>query len=448
MTTIILAVVLLLIASAAVVIRKTYFYLPVRELQRQARQGDPLARKLYSAVAYGNSLKVLLWLVAGGATAGSIYVLQRVAPAWLDIVAVILLLTLVYAWLPAGKLSNIGTRLTLLVTPAFTKILNYLHPTFSRAAIPIEKRQARARHTGIYEREDLLNLLEQQANQTDNRLDEKEMQTVQRALEFDDYKVGDVLTSRSQIKTISADETVGPILIDELHKLDAPLVLVAGKDKADIVGILPVSQLGIHSMGKVRNHMIKALNYLNEDDSLAQALQAFQATGQSMFLVVDDSQEYLGMVTIENVLAKLTGDLSTDDFDEYQDIAAVAARHEHDNDVIEESVEPEDSTEENAEEVEADEEADVEETDSTVETAEGQHIDFSDGTKEEETEEAESDAAETEEDSDDEELAPSISSEAELATETAEAETTEVGTEKVDASDDEDFESIEVEHDS
>ena len=376
--------------------------------------------------------------------AGSIYVLQRVAPAWLDIVAVVLLLTLVYAWLPAGKLSKVGTRLTLLVTPAVTKVLNYLHPTFSRAAIPIEKRQAHAQHTGMYEREDLLNLLDQQAAQTDSRLDEKDLQTVRRALEFGDYKVGDVLTSRSQIKTISADETVGPILIDELHKLEAPFVLVAGKDKADIVGVLPIGQLGIHSTGHVRNHMIKALNYLNEDDSLKQALQAFQTTGQSMFLVVDDSQEYLGIVTMESVLAKLTGNEITDDFDEYQDVAAVAARHEHDNDIIEESAEAEEP--ETSEEVTTAEAAEVQEGE---ETDEGRHVDFAEETAEEEPAEVESvEKEEVETEESDEELAPTISSEAELATETAEVDVPTIDTEKVAAGEDEDFESVEVEHES
>jgi CBS domain containing-hemolysin-like protein len=301
MSNFIFAVILLLLASAGVVIRKTYYYLPTRELKRQAERGDPLAVKFYRAVAYGSSLRGLLWLVIGLASAGAFIVLNQVAPTWLNLLAIILVLGLVYSWLPAGRVSRVGTRLTLLVTPAIAWLLNYLHPVLDRATIPVQKRQAKAAHTGLFERDDLVRLLDQQKGQADSRLSEEELDIAKRALGFSEQSVSNVLTPRKKVKTVSADDTVGPILIDELHKLEQPFVLVSGTTKNDIVGALSISRLGIQSTGHVRDHM-SAVSYVHEKDNLATVLHAFYTTNHSLYIVVNDFEEFVGVVTVEAII--------------------------------------------------------------------------------------------------------------------------------------------------
>ena len=83
-----LAITLLLLAVIGVVARKTYFYLPLRELKRQAEKRDPLATQLYRAAAYGNSLKALLWLYIGLTTAAGIIVLARELDVWVSILVI------------------------------------------------------------------------------------------------------------------------------------------------------------------------------------------------------------------------------------------------------------------------------------------------------------------------------------------------------------------------
>jgi CBS domain containing-hemolysin-like protein len=326
MNSYIAAVILLLLAVAGVVARKTYYYLPARELKRQAEQHDPVAARLYPAVAYGESLRGLLRVWIGLATAGAFVLLARVAPAWMGFIAILTLLWVVNSWLPASRVTAVGVRLTSLVTPLVVWLLNYLHRPLSRGAGIVQKSYTAQAHTGLFEREDLLELIEDQHRQIDNRISDEELEIARRALHFSDYKVSDILTPRKQVKTALATDTVGPLLIDELHKNGQGYLLVRESAKGDFVGMLAFKRLSIRSSGQVKNIMDKEVYYLHENDPLDQALHAFFKTNCPLFVVVDSSEEYVGIVSIDNILHQLLGHIPGEDFEHYHDKAAVANR--------------------------------------------------------------------------------------------------------------------------
>lgn len=327
MTSFIFAVVLLLLALAGIVVRKTYYYLPVKELKRQAERQDPLAKTLYRAVAYGNSLRGLLWLYIGLTSAASLVMLARLLPIWASLLIVGPLLWIAFSLLPASRTTKLGVRLTALVTPSIAWLLNYLHPLLSRSADMVERRYAAPEHTKLFERNDLLELIERQQQQPDSRLADEELEIAKRALSFDDHKVADAMTVRKGIKVIQSDDTIGPILIDELHKSKQDYVLVRDTKKGPFVGTLAFKQLGLESKGKVRDVMDPTIYYLHENDPLGQALHAFFVTNHSLFVVVNSFEEYVGILSIENVLHQLLGHVPGDDFDQYADPGAVAVRH-------------------------------------------------------------------------------------------------------------------------
>jgi len=327
MTNIIIAVVLLLLALAGIVVRKTYYYLPIRELKRQAEKHDQLATQLYRAAAYGNSLRSLLWLYIGLTSAASLVLLARVLPIWASLAVVGPLLWIAFSLLPATRTTKLGARLTMLVTPPIAWLLNYLHPLLGRSADIVEKRYTAPAHTGLFERADLLDLIKRQQQQADSRLTDEELEIVKRALGFADHKVADIMIPRKRIKTVLADDTVGPILIDEVHKSGQGHALVRASRKGAFVGTLAFEQLDLKSTGKVRDIMEASIYYLHENDPLNQALHAFFVTNRSLFVVVNSFEEYVGILTIENVLHQLLGHVPGDDFDQYADIAVVSARH-------------------------------------------------------------------------------------------------------------------------
>lgn len=327
MANLISAVVLLLLALAGLVIRKTYYYLPVRELKRRAERHDKQAVQLYRAVAYGTSLRGLLWLYIGLTTAGSLVLLSRLLPVWASLLVVGPLLWIAFSMLPATRTTKLGIRLTMLVTPGLAWLLNYLHPLLSRGVDITQRIYKAPTHTGLFERDDLVDLVKQQQHQADSRLTDEELEIVKRALGFSDHKVSDLLVPRKQIKTILADDTVGPILIDEVHKSGQGQALVRESRKGPFVGTLSFQQLDLHSSGKVRAIMKPTVYYLHQDDSLSQALHAFFVTNCPLFVVVNGFEEYVGVLTIESVLHQLLGHVPGDDFDQYANPAVVASRH-------------------------------------------------------------------------------------------------------------------------
>ncbi len=324
----VLAIIFLLLALLGVVVRKTYYYLPVRELKRRAAGHDADAAQLFRAVAYGNSLRTLLWLYIGLTTAACLVLLARSLPVWVSLLIVGPLLWIAFSLLPASRTTVIGLRLTKLVTPSIAWLLNYVHPVFSRGADRVERRYTAINHTGIYEREDLLELVKRQHHQSDNRLTDEELEIVERTLSFDDYSVSDIMTSRKKVKVLQANDTVGPILIDEVHKSGQPYALVRESAKGPFIGTLFSHQLNLESAGKVKDSMDDTVYYLHESDALGQALHAFFVTNSSLFVVVNNFEEYVGVLTIAAVLKQLLGHIPGDDFDQYADPATVAARHQ------------------------------------------------------------------------------------------------------------------------
>jgi CBS domain containing-hemolysin-like protein len=326
-TELIAAVVFLVLAVGGLVVRKTYYCLPVRELKRRAQRRDLLASKLYRAVAYGRSLRALLWVVIALCSSAGFVLLARVTPVWLSLVTVALLLWVTYSWLPARRTTQLGTRLTIMVTPTLAWVLNYTFPLLDRATGLVEQFYRGGDHTGLFERADLIDLIERQAEQADSRVTPEELEIVKRALSFDDHTVGDIVTPAKHVKTILANDAVGPILINELYQQGQEFVLVRDSREGPVIGLLECKRLDLKSNGLVRDLMNPAICYLHEQDSLSEALHAFTSTNCPLFVVVNNAAEYTGVVSTQNVLRALLGQMSADDFDQYTDLSAVAARH-------------------------------------------------------------------------------------------------------------------------
>ncbi len=327
MTSFILATLLLAFGMATIVIRKTYYATPVTELRRRAQQGDKFSKTLYRAVAFQSSLRGLLWIALVVSSAVGFVLLVRVAPIWLSVGLYIVLFWVAWSWIPGSRVTGIGARLTTVATPSIVWFLNYLHPVLSRGTTVVEKRYTAPKHSGIYERDDLIAIIDRQLQQPDNRVTAEELEIASRALHFADHQVADVLTPRKQIKTINADATIGPILIDELHKSGEEVVLVQDGKKGPIVGSLAFTHLDLKSTGTVRDVMDDSVYFVHEDDSLSEALHAFFVTNRPLFVVVNSAEDYVGIISVQTILEQLLGHVPGNDFDQYADSTAVAHRH-------------------------------------------------------------------------------------------------------------------------
>lgn len=316
------------LALAAMSLLRAYGALPAKEIRRRARAGDNFASIVHKAVRYGHSLRAVLWLFVG--VTWSVFFVY-VANVWPDFIAfgfsmVLLIGGLVY--MPSTQVNSISARIAVAVSPAVAWALNYLHTPIDAIANFVRKHRPVRVHTGLYEREDLLELLDRQQVQSDNRIEAEELRIAQHALTFGQKIVRDVMTPRRMVHMVQADDVVGPILMADLHKTGHSRFPVYGAEKDEIVGTLYLRELmNVKEGGLVKSVMrAKDVCYVHEERPLTDALQAVFKTRRHLMIVVNSFEEFVGIITIEDVLEQIVGRPIMDEFDQYEDIRAVAAR--------------------------------------------------------------------------------------------------------------------------
>lgn len=329
----VLALFFLALMLLGISLRKTYDYLPLRELKRQARAGDEVAAVLYRAVAYGPSLRILLWVIIGLSGAAGFVLFTKIAPGLLAFLAIAGLLWYGFVWMPAAQISGFGARLVVAVTPFIARLLSFLHPVFYKLAHFLAPRRSGNFHTGIYEREDLVEFLEIQRGLTDSRISNAEIDMAVHALTFGERLVNEIMVPRRAVKMVSATDSIGPVLMDELHESGYSRFPVYGDGRDNLVGTLLLRDVIDARHGeKVGDVMRKEVYYVHEDQTLYQVLHAFIKTKHHLFIVVNNFEEFTGIVTIEDVLEQVIGHKIEDEFDKYDDMRAVAvagAKKEH-----------------------------------------------------------------------------------------------------------------------
>ena len=305
---------------------KTYQHVPAKELKRLARHGDTVAELLYRPVAYGMSLRLLLGLLIVVFGAAALALMVSAVGPWL---AVLLLLVVAVvgnlALVPAAELTRRSLWLAKAAAPTIAWILERLQPLFGFVARFVKRHRPVSVHTGLYEKSDLAELLAKQKKQPDNRIVPGEIDLLTHALSFGDKLVADAVIPKRVVQLVSAEESVGPILMNSLHTSGHSRFPVYEETRDHIIGILYLHDLvAAKQTGKVSSVMKTRLTYVHEDFTLYQTLQAFLKTKQHLFIVVNSFEEFVGIITIEDILEQMIGKQIVDEFDRYDDLRAVA----------------------------------------------------------------------------------------------------------------------------
>lgn len=317
-----------LLLFVSIILAKASHILPAKELKRRARSGkDKKASKIYKMVSYKTSLELLLWLI-GSISAAVVLVMATHASGWLTFGLTIFTAYLLFGWHPHDA-RGWAWYLSALLAPLLAALAARLHPILGRLRTADVGRLHK--HTGIFEKEDLLELLNKQNVQGDNRITEGELKMAFGALTFADKTAGSLMTPLSKIRLLFADEVAGPLLMDELHatgfsRFPVAKARTAKSASPQIVGALYTKDLLDYSgSGKVRDLMQKGAYFVNESQNLRQVLAVFLKTNHPLLMVVNSFSEIVGFLTIEAVLEQIVGGKIDDDFDQYDDLQAVAA---------------------------------------------------------------------------------------------------------------------------
>mgnify|MGYP005845127725 CR=1 FL=1 len=159
-------------------------------------------------------------------------------------------------------------------------------------------------------REDLLDLLREAAES--GLIEAETLKMIEGALEVDELQVRDAMIPRSQMVVIHKGdslEEVLPIIIQSGHSRFP----VVGEDKDEIQGILlakDLLQLVARDSAEIRlADLVREPVIIPESKRLNVLLREFRLSKNHMAIVVDEYGGVAGLITIEDVLEEIVGDI-------------------------------------------------------------------------------------------------------------------------------------------
>jgi magnesium and cobalt transporter len=170
------------------------------------------------------------------------------------------------------------------------------------------------------DREQLVHLLRSAYSR--NLLDADALSIIEGALTVSEMQVRDIMVPRAQIDFIDIHEPVEkfiPQIISTAHSRFP----VIDQNRDDVIGILLAKDLLRHYAGEegfnVRE-MLRPAVFVPEAKRLNVLLREFRASRNHMAIVIDEYGGMAGLVTIEDVLEQIVGEIEDEyDFDEASD---------------------------------------------------------------------------------------------------------------------------------
>lgn len=295
------------------------------ELKRKAQLGNKAAKMVYPIRALGHQLMVTLLI-------GNVIVNAAIT-ALLDlktngVLAVLITTAIVVMFgeiLPMAYLRKYGLEVTARLAPVLKRLISLLSP-IARPLGRMLDNWLGDEGPSIYSKEELYKILEEHKVSTDSEIEEHEVKIVRHALSFGDKLIRDVMTPSRVVNSVAADETVGPIVVDELHKSGHSRFPVYNDKKAqNFIGTLYLHDLiGVTDDKKAKDFMRKDVIYVHEEQSLDHALSAFLRHNHHLAIVVNTFEEFVGVITIEDIVEEIIGRQIVDEFDQHDDMRAVA----------------------------------------------------------------------------------------------------------------------------
>ena len=170
------------------------------------------------------------------------------------------------------------------------------------------------------DREELLTLLHGAFER--KLLDADALSIIEGALQVSEMTVRDIMIPRSQMDVVSIDdepEQFIPFVMETRHSRFP----VVGENKDDVVGILLAKELLNYYANPESFNLRDTLRpavFVPESKRLNVLLRDFRANRNHIAIVVDEYGGVSGLVTIEDVLEQIVGDIEDEyDFDEAED---------------------------------------------------------------------------------------------------------------------------------
>ncbi len=168
-------------------------------------------------------------------------------------------------------------------------------------------------------KEDLITILDEEEGKGSVNLFEKEM--IKRVLKLYDTKAKEIMVPRTSVFAVDIEDDASDI-IDEIIEERYSRVPVYEKDIDNIIGVVHIKDI----FAQMRKGNLDLINlkgimkqpyFVHEYKSIDEIFLEMQKNRTHMALVIDEYGGFSGIITIEDLVEEIVGDISDED-DEYE----------------------------------------------------------------------------------------------------------------------------------
>jgi CBS domain containing-hemolysin-like protein len=147
---------------------------------------------------------------------------------------------------------------------------------------------------------------------------EEEKELIHNIFEFDDTNASEIMTPRADMFVINADEE---LQLEEIIRSGFTRIPVIEDDIDHVIGILNIKDLFMHQVKSSNEVNIRSIMrdtyFVPENKKLDNLLQQFKRRKQHMAIVVDEHGGVSGLITLEDALEEIVGEI-VDETDKFE----------------------------------------------------------------------------------------------------------------------------------
>lgn len=158
-------------------------------------------------------------------------------------------------------------------------------------------------------------------SQQGGAIEETERELIQNVFEFDDRRVNNIYTLRKNVSTIDSTATIKDAL-DFAIKEGYSRYPVFDGEQDNVIGIIHTKDIMkelLNNNSTSLKSLIRTAYYISENSKIKNILKDFQKKHLQIAIVTNEIGEYSGIVTMEDILEELVGEIQ-DEYDNEQPI--------------------------------------------------------------------------------------------------------------------------------
>ncbi|MGL4393689.1 MAG: hemolysin family protein [Brevinema sp.] len=216
-----------------------------------------------------------------------------------------------------------------IMIPFILKPLTSISKSLSKVAAPINR-------FAIWFTEKFTHIIPDSENKDDRRLalynivahgnflNSDEKMLIGRVLSLSERKVGAVMTPRPRMYSI-ADDTTLQELKDELIAEQHSKVPIYKEQDNNVVGLLHYEDVALQlvenkNLTQTVSDFMRPIYFVPESKTLGSLLEDFRAKSIKLAGVVDEYGDFLGIVTLSDIMVELVGEVIDEDFEKDQEV--------------------------------------------------------------------------------------------------------------------------------